>query len=134
MKLPKIPEGKPCDDLITQNIRNVKNNKELTAPLSYLNRSCEFKRAYKNIMGEFEKQDKNEKKAYKKAYQQTDKYKAYQKAYKKAYYQTDKYKANKKAYRQTDKYKAYQKAYYQTDKYKANKKAYRQRKKRELKK
>ena len=115
MKLPKIPEGKPCDDLITQNIRNVKNNKELTAPLSYLNRSCEFKRAYKNIMGEFEKQDKNDKKANLKAYHQTDKYKAYQKAY---------WKANQKAYHQTDKYKAYQKAY---------KKAYRQRKKRELK-
>jgi len=45
------------------------------------------------------------KKAYKKAYRQSDKYKAYR--------QSDKYKA----YRQSDKYKAsqkaYQKAYYQ---------------------
>ena len=108
MKLPEIPEGKPCNDLITQNIRNVKNNKELTAPLSYLNRSCEFKRAYKNIMGEFEKQDKNEKKAYKKAYQQRNK---------------DKIKAYWKAYQQRNK-----------DKIKAYQKAYRQRKKKELKK
>jgi len=62
-------------------------------------------------------------KARRKAYYQTDKYKAYQKAYQKAYEQTDK----RKAYRQTDKrkayMKAYQKAYKQTDKYKAYKKA-----------
>jgi len=63
-------------------------------------------------------------KAYMKAYRQTDKYKAYKKAYQKAYEQTDKHKAYQKAYmkayRQTDKYKAYR----QTDKYEAYKKAY----------
>jgi hypothetical protein len=36
---------------------------------------------------------------------------AYRKAYQKAYQNTDKYKAYKRAYKNTDKYKAYQKAY-----------------------
>ena len=37
-------------------------------------------------------------KAYQKAYQKTDKYKAYRKAYRKAYQKSDKYKAYQRAY------------------------------------
>ena len=131
MTTPKIPDysGQPCKSIIADNINAVKNGKELTASLSYLNNSCEFKKKYAIIVGEFERQDRDEKKAYKKAYQQSDKYKAYKKAYQqsdkykarlKAYYQSDKYKAYQKAYRQSDKSKAYQ----QSDKYKARRKVY----------
>ena len=63
-----------------------------------------------------------------KAYQKSDKYKAYRKAYKKsdkykAYQKSDKYKASQKAYQKSDKYKAYQKAYKKSDKYKAYQKS-----------
>jgi hypothetical protein len=44
----------------------------------------------------------------------TPKGKAYRKAYQKAYYQTDKYKAYRKDYQNTDKYKAYRKDYNNT--------------------
>ena len=104
MKLPEIPDysNAPCKSLIVENIRNVENGKELTAPLAHLNRSCEFRRIW-NKLGE---------KEIRKAYRQSDKYKAYQqsdkrKAYLKAYYQSNKYKASQKAYL---------KAYYQRKK------------------
>ena len=113
MMFPNIPKGKPCDSLVTQNIRNVRQGKELNAPLAYLNRSCKFRKVWdivNNIKGlksqEYRQSDKY--KAYHKAYQQSDKYKASQKKY----LQSDKYKASQKKYRQSDKNKASQKAYY----------------------
>lgn len=83
MKHSEIPDysNAPCKSLVVENIRAVEKGKPLTAPLRILNKSCEFKTAYKRIVGEFEKQDEEEKKAYKKAYRKTDKYKAYLKAY-----------------------------------------------------
>jgi len=51
---------------------------------------------------------------------------ACRKAYMKAYRQTDKYKARRKAYRQTDKRKAYMKAYMKAYEQTDKRKAYRQ--------
>ena len=115
---PLLPDysKSPCKSIIAENISAVRKGKELTAPLSYLNKSCEFRKKYAMIVGEFEKQDEDEVKASRKAYQKSDKYKASRKAY----LQSDKYKASRKAYLQSDKYKAYRKS----DKYKAYQKAY----------
>ena len=41
----------PCNDIITQNIKAVNNGGELTAPLHYLNQSCEFKKVYERLNG-----------------------------------------------------------------------------------
>lgn len=92
MKQPNIPDYSkhPCKSIIAENIQNVKNNKELTAPLSYLNKSCEFRTAYRRIVGEFEKMDEQEFKAHRKAYNQRPEVKARERAYKKAYYQRKK--------------------------------------------
>ena len=111
MRQPNLPNysGQPCKSVIADNIHAVMNRKELTASLSYLNKSCEFRKKYAMIVGEFEKQSKEEIKAYQGAYQKSDKYKAY----KRAYYQRPEIKTKKKAYQKSDKYKAYQKAYYQ---------------------
>ena len=73
------------NEIARQNLINVEHGFPLTIPFSKLMENELFYKAYK------------------KAYQKTDKYKAYQKAYQKAY---------KKAYQKTDKYKAYKKAYY----------------------
>lgn len=61
------------------NLECVEKGKPLLKSLVVLN--GEFKKAYKKKFGEFEKLDKEEVKAYQKAYHKIDKYKAYQKAY-----------------------------------------------------
>ena len=125
MKPPTIPDysGQPCKSIIAENINAVKKGKELTAPLSYLNKSCEFKTAYVRIIGDITHF------CDKKAYRQSDKGKASQKKYQ----QSDKFKASQKKYQQSDKFKASQKKYQQSDKCKASKKAYLLRKKGEKK-
>ena len=79
-------------------------------------------------------EESEKRKAYQKAYRQSERGKARRKAYRKsakgiasrkAYEQTDKRKASLRAYRQSDKCKAYQKAYEQTEKRKASRRAYR---------
>jgi len=45
----EIYRDAPCKSIVAENIENVKNNKALTAPLSYLNRSCEFKKIFKAV-------------------------------------------------------------------------------------
>jgi hypothetical protein len=94
------------DEIAKENLRNVESGLPLTVPLKKLMNNKIFYKAYKKA---YQKTDKYKayKKAYQKAYQKTDKYKAYKKAYQKAYQKTDKYKAYKKAY---------QKAYYQNRK------------------
>ena len=76
----------PCKSVIVDNIKAVEQGKELTAPLSYLNRSCEFRQAYNKYLLVTEGLPV-EVKAYKKAYYQKPEVKAHIKAYKKAYYQ-----------------------------------------------
>jgi hypothetical protein len=56
------------DDVIQENLRNVEKGKALTMPLKILN--GEFKKAYKDKFGEFEKLSPEEVKAYNKAYYQ----------------------------------------------------------------
>ena len=101
---PEIPKGKPCNDLVTQNISNIRNGRELNAPLSYLNRSCEFRKVWENI---HLADNIAERKAHMKAYNQRPEVKERQKAYRKAYnqrpevkarYQRPEVKARKKAY------------------------------------
>ena len=72
MRQPNLPNysGQPCKSVIADNIHAVMNRKELTASLSYLNKSCEFRKKYAMIVGEFEKKDAEEIKAQKKAYYQ----------------------------------------------------------------
>ena len=112
MKTPKIPKDTPCKSVVVENIQNVKNGKELTAPLAYLNRSCEFKKAYERVVGGTVGKVINAKPCVLKgAYQQTPEYKAKKRAYWKAYQQTPEYKAKKRAYQQTPEYKAKQRAY-----------------------
>ena len=91
--------------LIEINLKRVEEGKALTIPLAVLN--GKFKEEYRKRVGEFEKLDKEELKAYQKAYHQKPEAKAHQKAYQKAYYQRPEVKSHKKAY---------QKAYYQKHK------------------
>ncbi len=72
--------------LIKENLDRIEKGEALSVPLSVLN--GKFKKIYQ----------KENMKAYQKAYRKTDKYKAYNKAYQKAYHKTDKWKAYKKAY------------------------------------
>ena len=51
------------------------------------------------------------KKAYYRAYKQTEEYKAYRRARDRARHQTEEYKAYRRAYRQTEECKAYMRAY-----------------------
>jgi hypothetical protein len=101
MKQSNLPDysGQPCKSIITENIRAVEKGKELTAPLSYLNKSCEFRTAYKRIVGEFEKMDKEEVKAHHKAHQKAYYQRPEVKAHQKAYYQRPEVKARKKMLR-----------------------------------
>ena len=85
-------------ELIEENIKKVENGEALTISLVALN--GKFKKKYKEKFGEFEKMDKEERKAY---YQKSE-VKAYKKVYMKAYGQKPEVKAR---------YKAYGKAYYQ---------------------
>jgi len=100
IKQPELPDNSntPCKSIVVDNINAVKNGKELTAPLRYLNKSCDFKQAYRRIVGEFEKKDAEENKAVQKAYRDSDKYKEYLKS--------EKYKALQKLYYQRKKQKA----------------------------
>ena len=66
------------------------------------------------------------KKAYYRAYKQTEEYKAYRRARDRARHQTEEYKAYRRARQQTEEYKAYKRAYEQTEEYKAYRRAYRQ--------
>ena len=66
------------------------------------------------------------KKAYYRAYKQTEEYKAYRRARDRARHQTEEYKAYRRARQQTDEYKAYMRARRQTEEYKAYRRAYRQ--------
>ena len=89
MKQPLLPDYSqaPCKSIVTENINAVKKGKELTAPLSYLNKSCEFRKKYAMIVGEFERRTADEMKARMKAYRQRPEIKARMKARMKAYYQ-----------------------------------------------
>ena len=69
---------------------------------------------------------KANRRAYQRAYKQSEEYKAYQRAYHRAYRQTEEYKAAKRAYEQTEEYKAYRRARQQTEEYKAYRRAYEQ--------
>jgi hypothetical protein len=53
MKRPELPElsNAPCKSIVVENIHNIEKGKALTAPLSYLNRSCEFRQRYEKIVG-----------------------------------------------------------------------------------
>jgi len=135
MKQPLLPDysEQPCKSIIAENINAVKNGKELTAPLAYLNKSCEFRKKYEMIVGTITRMSDEEKVAWRNAYRQRPEFKAYQKAYQKAYSQRPKTKAYKKTYYQRPEVKARQKAYYQIPevkaRMKAHQKAYYQRKK-----
>ena len=88
----------PCKSIVTENIRNIEDGKALTAPLSYLNKSCEFKKRYDIIFG-VEQLKKEEAKARMRAYRQ----KPEMRARMRAYYQKPEVKARMRAYYQRKK-------------------------------
>ena len=104
-----------CKENVARNIVNVAIGEPLDIPLSELNKSCEFRKAWDKFAGK-----DREAKARKKTYSQKPEVKAKVKAYKRAYYQRPEVKAYYKVYSKRRKVKArikaYKKAYYQKKK------------------
>lgn len=53
MKVPVRPDYSqtPCKSVVADNIKAIKNGESLNAPLSYLNKSCEFRKVYNVVFG-----------------------------------------------------------------------------------
>ena len=108
-----------CRENVARNIVNVAIGEPLDIPLSELNKSCEFRKAWDKFAGK-----DREAKAKMKAYYQRPEVKTYRKLYMKVYRQKPEVKAKRKAYDKTysqrpkvkARIKAYKKAYYQKKK------------------